>query len=71
MVFRPAVTVRRIDILIRILNGRKGILAANHVRAYSSEDSVTIGDVNKEISSPKNVEYVPRKYSKLHVSSSV
>lgn len=65
MVYSPAVTVRRIDVLIRILNGRKGILAANHVRAYSSEDKVTIGDVTKEISAPKKAEYVPRKYCKF------
>ncbi|XP_049873594.1 von Willebrand factor A domain-containing protein 8 [Pectinophora gossypiella] len=60
--YKPAVTVRRIDNLIRILSGRKSILAANNVRAYSSEAKVTIGDVSKEIASAKNKEYVPRKY---------
>lgn len=64
--YSPAVTVRRIDVLIRILSGRKAILGVNNVRAYSSEDKVTIGDVTKEISKPKNAEYVPRKYCKLH-----
>lgn len=63
--YKPAVTVRRIDVLIRILSGRKTILEANSVRAYSSEGKVTIGDVTKELTSPKNVEYVPRKYRKL------
>lgn len=62
--YNPAVTVRRIDVLIRILSKRKAILAANPVRAYSSEDKVVIGDVSKEISTPKKVEYVPRKYCK-------
>ncbi|XP_075977606.1 von Willebrand factor A domain-containing protein c12.2 [Anticarsia gemmatalis] len=60
--YNPAVTVRRIDVLIRILGNRKVILSANPVRAYSSEDKVTIGDVSKEIKDPKKVEYVPRKY---------
>uniref|UniRef100_A0A2A4JAX2 von Willebrand factor A domain-containing protein 8 n=1 Tax=Heliothis virescens TaxID=7102 RepID=A0A2A4JAX2_HELVI len=60
--YNPAVTVRRIDVLIRILGHRKAILAANPVRSYSSEDKVTIGDVSKEIKNPKKVEYVPRKY---------
>lgn len=58
----PEVTVRRIDVLMRILSHRKVILTANPVRAYSSDDKVTIGDVTKEISRPKKVEYVPRKY---------
>lgn len=65
MMYSSAVTVRRIDVLIRILSGRKTILGANTLRAYSSEDKVTIGDVSKEISSPKNAEYVPRKYCKF------
>ncbi|XP_047029984.1 von Willebrand factor A domain-containing protein 8 [Helicoverpa zea] len=60
--YNPAVTVRRIDVLICILGHRKAILAANPVRSYSSEDKVTIGDVSKEIKNPKKVEYVPRKY---------
>lgn len=62
--YNPAVTVRRIDVLIRILGHRKAILAANPVRSYATEDKVTIGDVSKEITSPKKVEYVPRKYCK-------
>lgn len=62
--YNPAVTVRRIDVLIRILGNRKIILSANPVRAYSSADKVTIGDVSKEINEPKKVEYVPRKYCK-------
>lgn len=62
--YTPAVTVRRIDVLIRILSGRNAILVANPVRAYSSEDKVTIGDVSKHIKNPKKVEYVPRKYCK-------
>lgn len=65
--YNPAVTVKRIDVLIRILGNRKVILAANPVRSYSSEDKVTIGDVSKDIKNPKKVEYVPRKYRKcLH-----
>ncbi|CAF4933289.1 unnamed protein product [Pieris macdunnoughi] len=69
MVFNPAVTVRRIDVLIRILNGRKTHkLQPNFVRAYSDEGKVTIGNVSKEIRSPKKIEYVPRKY--LTVESS-
>lgn len=63
--FSPAVTVRRIDVLIRILSGRKTILAANQVRGYSSEGKVTIGDVTKELVAPDNPEYVPRKYCEL------
>lgn len=63
--YKPAVTVRRIDVLIRILSGRKTILEANSVRAYSTQGKVTIGDVTKELTSPKKAEYVPRKYRKL------
>ncbi|KAM3957572.1 von Willebrand factor A domain-containing protein c12.2 [Aphomia sociella] len=63
--YNPAVTVRRIDVLIRIVNGRKAILGAHYVRAYSSEEKVTIGDVTKEIKAPEKVEYVPRKYLTL------
>ncbi|KAJ2949282.1 hypothetical protein O0L34_g6232 [Tuta absoluta] len=60
--YNPAVTVRRIDVLIRILSGRKAILAANPVRAYSSDGKVTLGDISKEVSSAKRKEYVPTKY---------
>ncbi|XP_023941851.1 von Willebrand factor A domain-containing protein 8 [Bicyclus anynana] len=60
--YNPAVTVKRIDVLIRILNGRKIIIKPNIVRAYSSEGRVTIGNVSKEITTPKKVEYVPKKY---------
>ncbi|XP_013194318.1 von Willebrand factor A domain-containing protein 8 [Amyelois transitella] len=63
--YNPAATVRRIDVLIRILSGRKSILGANCVRAYSSEDKVTIGDVSKGVKDPEKVEYVPRKYLTL------
>lgn len=63
--YSPAATVRRIDVLIRILNGHKSIVQANFVRAYSSEGKVTIGDVVKELTIPKKAEYVPRKYRKL------
>ncbi|CAH0715329.1 unnamed protein product, partial [Brenthis ino] len=62
MMYNPAVTVRRIDVLIRILNGRKTILKSNCVRAYSSDEKITIGNVTKEITTPKKIEYVPRKY---------
>lgn len=62
--YNPANTVRRIDVLIRILGGHKKFIHANFVRAYSNEGKVTIGDVTKEIANPKNIEYVPRKYSK-------
>lgn len=62
--YNPAVTVRRIDVLIRILGRRKAILSSNYVRAYSSEETVTIGDVTKDIKVPKKIEYVPRKYCK-------
>ncbi|KAG7308434.1 hypothetical protein JYU34_005640 [Plutella xylostella] len=64
--YKPAVTVRRIDVLIRILSGRKTIVSSNCVRGYSSEGKVTIGDVTKEIETPSNVEYVPRKYLKIN-----
>lgn len=63
--FNPAVTVRRIDVLIRILKGRKTILKSNCVRAYSSDGKITIGNVTKEIKTPKKIEYVPRKYCKF------
>lgn len=63
--YSPAATVRRIDVLIRILSGRKTIVQANFVRAYSSGNKVTIGDVVKEVTTPKKAEYVPRKYRKL------
>ncbi|KAL0838604.1 hypothetical protein ABMA28_016694 [Loxostege sticticalis] len=66
--FNPAVTVKRIDVLIRIVGRRKAILSANNVRAYSSEDKVTIGDVTKEIKVPKKIEYVPRKYLTIESS---
>lgn len=66
--YNQAVTVRRIDVLIRILRGRKSILGVNNVRGYSSDDKITIGDVTKEISKPKNAEYVPRKYCKFHTN---
>lgn len=65
--FNPTVTVRRIDVLIRILNGRKTILKSNLVRAYSSEGKITIGNVSKEITTPKKIEYVPRKYCMFYV----
>ncbi|VVC90828.1 unnamed protein product [Leptidea sinapis] len=68
MVFNPAITVRRIDVLIRILNGRQSILAQNPVRAYSSNDKVTIGDVAKDIKPPKRIEYVPRNYLTIESS---
>ncbi|XP_034832345.1 von Willebrand factor A domain-containing protein 8 [Maniola hyperantus] len=60
--YNPAITVKRIDVLIRILNGRKTIINSNFVRAYSSEGKITIGNVCKDIKSPKKVEYVPKKY---------
>lgn len=60
--YSPAVTVRRIDVLIRILSGRKAILRQNYVRCYTSEGKVTIGDVDKELLAPKKREYVPSKY---------
>lgn len=63
--YSPAVTIRRIDVLIRILSGRKAILRQNYVRGYSTQDKVTIGDVSRELSAPKKPEYVPRKYCKL------
>ncbi|XP_028166963.1 von Willebrand factor A domain-containing protein 8-like [Ostrinia furnacalis] len=66
--FNPAVTVRRLDVLIRIMSHRKAILSANPVRAYSSEDKVTIGDVTKDIKVPKKIEYVPRKYLTIESS---
>lgn len=65
--YNPAVTVRRIDVLIRILSGRKAILSSNCVRAYSSDGKVTIGDVSKDLKTPKKIEYVPRKYCKYLV----
>lgn len=61
--YKPASTVRRIDVLIRILGGHKKFLQVNNVRAYSSEGKVTIGDVTKDVTTPKKIEYVPRKYS--------
>ncbi|XP_039753023.1 von Willebrand factor A domain-containing protein 8 [Pararge aegeria] len=60
--YNPAVTVKRIDVLIRILNGRKFMINPNAVRAYSSDGKITIGNVSKDISSPKKIEYVPKKY---------
>lgn len=60
--FSPAITVRRIDVLMRILSGRKAILGANCVRGYISEGKVTIGEVSKEVKTPNKREYVPRKY---------
>ncbi|XP_059052100.1 von Willebrand factor A domain-containing protein 8 [Achroia grisella] len=63
--YNPAVTIRRIDVLIRIVNGRKAIISANSVRAYSSDEKVTIGDVTKDIKPAEKVEYVPRKYMTL------
>lgn len=62
--YSPAVTVRRIDVLIRILSGRKTLLSSSLVRGYSSEGKVTIGDVSKELDAPDKPEYVPRKYCK-------
>ncbi|XP_026327673.1 von Willebrand factor A domain-containing protein 8-like [Hyposmocoma kahamanoa] len=66
--YSPAATVRRIDVLIRILSGRKTVVQANFVRAYSSEGKVTIGDVVKELTTPRKAEYVPRKYLTLENS---
>ncbi|XP_013145286.1 PREDICTED: von Willebrand factor A domain-containing protein 8 [Papilio polytes] len=60
--YKPASTVRRIDVLIRILGGHKKFIQVNNVRAYSSEGKVTIGDVTKDVTTPKKIEYVPRKY---------
>ncbi|RVE46539.1 hypothetical protein evm_008830 [Chilo suppressalis] len=66
--YNPAVTVRRIDVLIRILGNKKYLLSANYVRAYSSNEKITIGDVTKEIQIPKKIEYVPRNYLKIENS---
>lgn len=62
--YNPAITVRRIDVLLRILNGRKTIVSSHLVHAYSSEGKITIGNVSKDITKPKKLEYVPRKYCK-------
>ncbi|CAK1551281.1 unnamed protein product [Leptosia nina] len=68
MGFNPAVTVRRIDVLVRILNGRKTLVQQNLVRACSYEGRVTIGNISKEIKSPKRIEYIPRNYLTIESS---
>ncbi|XP_041978858.1 von Willebrand factor A domain-containing protein 8 [Aricia agestis] len=60
--YNPAVTVKRIDVLIRILNGRKTIITPNCVRGYTSEGKVTIGNISKKVKPAKKLQYVPKKY---------
>lgn len=62
--YSQAATVRRIDVLLRILRGHKTVLSLNNVRAFTSGDKVVIGDVSKEVGNPSKIEYVPRKYCK-------
>lgn len=54
-------TVRRLQVLYRILNKTQNVKVYPS-RKYSADAKVTIGDVSKEITVPKNPEYVPRKY---------
>lgn len=50
---------------IRALTGILKNVYFGNVRSYTSESTVSIGDVVKEVVSPKNPELVPKKYCKL------
>jgi MoxR-like ATPase len=52
---------RRIQSLIRILKNVNPVIG-NNVRAYTSSDSVSIGEVTKVVNKVKRPEYVPRNY---------
>jgi hypothetical protein len=52
---------RRIQSLIRILKNVNPVIG-NSVRAYTSSDSVSIGEVTKVVNKVKRPEYVPRNY---------
>ncbi|KAJ3621225.1 hypothetical protein MTP99_003381 [Tenebrio molitor] len=52
---------RRIQSLIRILKNVNPVIG-NSVRAYTSSDSVSIGEVTKVVTKVKRPEYVPRNY---------
>ncbi|KAI4460081.1 von willebrand factor a domain-containing protein 8 [Holotrichia oblita] len=59
--FNSSVTSRRLNVLVRILRHVNGI-QPNLVRAYVSDDSVSIGGITKIIKQEKYPEYVPRNY---------
>ncbi|XP_055693554.1 von Willebrand factor A domain-containing protein 8 [Lutzomyia longipalpis] len=57
-----AATLRRIDVLKRILSGTTN---KNHIRGLSGIDRVTIDGVTKDIKASPNPEYIPRQYLRL------
>lgn len=71
MYTRNCATVRRLNILQRILTNSNGIFGVqrNLVRAFNIDGKVTIDDVSKDIRPPKNPEYVPQKFCKCKVYS--
>ncbi|KAK9680056.1 AAA domain (dynein-related subfamily) [Popillia japonica] len=54
-------TSRRLNVLVRILRHANGI-QPNQLRAYVSDESVSIGGITKIIKQEKYPEYVPRNY---------
>lgn len=56
---------RRIQHLFRILNNVTPRVVINNLRSYTSEDTVSIGNVVKEIKPAKRPEYVPRGYGNI------
>lgn len=61
--FSSSATSRRLNVLVRILRHANGI-QPNQLRAYVSDESVSIGGITKIIKQEKYPEYVPRNYCK-------
>lgn len=65
MYCRNAATVRRLNVLNRILeqNDRKSVFCKNFVRAIS-DGILTIDNISRDLKEPQHPEYVPRNYCK-------
>lgn len=68
MYSRNSATLRRLNVLRRILSKDDSFLSTgthrNLVRALNIDGKITIDDVTKEVTLPKNPEYVPQKFCK-------
>lgn len=62
---------RRIQYLVRVLNGTKPQIILNNVRAYVSKETVSIGNTIKELNEVQHPEYVPRNYCKVNPTVSL
>lgn len=59
-------TIRRMNVLTRILASQKEAISRNLVRALSMDGKIKIDGVEREIKTPKNREYVPQKYIRVN-----